>query len=360
MKKLPYFLMVVCLVGGLAACGGGSSGGEPAGDTTDDGGTTDDGDTTGDRGVVDEITSYCSSDSNVTAGNVVSVCGTSLDSAIATAREKSALVNSESLEGLWVISSDFESEALFNNEVQLEQGQVLTVFQIASTEVEDEIEIIECSGDFWGSGEVISFADEGNDYDGSTGKFVLTEPQILLYADAGADAGADAEEQFDATIVSNTEITFSPYTLHPPSVAGVKYISGTANNIVANKVRDSAQSGLGRISYNTEDFDILCAQVVASETRTGSAQGDLVSREIGFIADGVDFLDANKKTRLLISELLDGTGQSKYAYIGPNKYEREIFYDSDVVLSVYDDLTFSGSLGSLVTFDGDIKNFEVE
>lgn len=78
--KFPYIFMVVC----LAACGGGSSSGLPC-------------NTTGDRGTVKEVTSYCSSDSNVAEGNVVSVCGTFLDSAIATAKEESDIIYPRSL-----------------------------------------------------------------------------------------------------------------------------------------------------------------------------------------------------------------------------------------------------------------------
>ena len=85
---------------------------------------------------------------------------------------------------------------------------------------------------------------------------MFTEPRILFFADD------DNEEQFDATIVSNTEITFSPYELKLPLEKGVKNISGTASNTVANKVHDSTELGLGRVSDNGEDFEILCAEVI--------------------------------------------------------------------------------------------------
>jgi len=318
MKKVPYFLMVVCLAGGLAACGGGSSGG---------GGEPDN--TTEDRDP-----------------------------------EGTTIVNTEPLQGLWVISSDVESMTTFNNgELEFEKGEVTKVFQITSTDVQGEIEIKECSGNFWDSGEVISFSEAGNVYDGSTGAFVFTEPRILFSADD------DNEEQFGATIVSNTEIIFSPYEVKLSLEDGMENISGAASNTVANKVHDSTELALGRIADNGEDFEILCAEVLKLEVRADSYDGRLVLEATVLTAHGVNYLDENGKTKLLASDSLifnsdDTTESKRQAYIGPNRDERKYFDGSEVEFTVYDDLTFSGRLVNSedpgeVTFNGDIQQIDV-
>ncbi len=353
MTKVPYFLMVACLAGGLAACGGGSSGGDPV-DAGDGGDPVDAGDGGGpfDRDV-DEVVQCVPSILDQSKSLISDEDSARWQGMVSTAYESSKTVANESLDGLWVIFSEADTCETSSAEGGLyEQDQVMNVFQINTTSNDNEIEIKDCSGGYWESGELINLTENGNSYDGTSGSFQMTETRVLPIA--------NSNEEVSVTIVNNTELHVEGRDFAEPASSTALNFYGRLGNTVGYKVRSQTGASLGSINYKSDEYDILCAKLIQAGVESLTS-ASIVAQGIVLTADAVTDTGSgnavSSRIRLSVSHSIDGQSTpQKEAFIGAGASDRESFMGDLVDLKLDADLSFSGSLGgSPVIFTGDIK-----